>query len=95
MFTKDGWYKSFIFNNIRLRREWLHAHRLGLAQRLRRHCLGVGVRPLLRVWDTRAPVARGHRLQAVETIASYLIGAGLAEVCLQPVRASPLFRPNG
>jgi len=23
MFTKDGWYKSFIFNNIRLRREWL------------------------------------------------------------------------
>src|SRR4030095_17244569 len=27
-----------------------HAHRLGLAPRLRPHCLGGGVRPLLRAW---------------------------------------------
>ena len=45
-----------------------HAHRLGLAQRLRRHCLGVGVRPLLRVWDTRSPVARGQQEAAAQEI---------------------------
>ena len=45
-----------------------HAHRLGLAQRLRRHCLGVGVRPLLQVWDTRSPVARGQQEAAAQEI---------------------------
>ena len=45
-----------------------YAHRLGLAPRLRRRCLGVGVRPLLRVWDTRAPVAQGQQEAAAEEI---------------------------
>src|SRR5215217_7836869 len=45
-----------------------HAHRLGLAQRLRRRCLGVGVRPLLRVWDTRSPVSGGQQEAAAEQI---------------------------
>ena len=45
-----------------------HAHRLGLAQHLRRHCLGVGVRPLLRVWAPRSPVARGQQEAAAQEI---------------------------
>ena len=44
------------------------AHRLGLAQRLRRHCLGVGVRSLLRGWDTRSPVSRGQQEAAAQEI---------------------------
>src|SRR5262245_22538946 len=69
-----------------------HAHRLGLAQRLRRHRLGVGVRLLLRVWETRAPGARGQQeapaakskacapqhlaLQHLEAVQGLLDGAG-------------------
>jgi hypothetical protein len=45
-----------------------HAHRLGLAPRLRRHCMGVGVRLLLRVWDTRSPVSRGQQEAAAQEI---------------------------
>src|SRR5262245_32932003 len=43
-----------------------HTHRLGRAPRLRRRCLGVGVRPLLRVWDTRSPVAPDQQEAAAE-----------------------------
>ena len=45
-----------------------HAHRLGLGQRLCRHCLGVGVRPLLRVWDTRSPVSWGQQEATAQEI---------------------------
>src|SRR5262245_12287563 len=45
-----------------------HAYRLGLAQRLCRRCLGVGVRPLLRGWDTRSPISRGQQEAAAEEI---------------------------
>ena len=45
-----------------------HAHRLSLAQRLRRRCLGVGVQLLLRGWDTRSPVARGQQEAAAQEI---------------------------
>ena len=45
-----------------------HTHRLGLAPRLRRGCLGVGVRPLLRVWDTRSPGSRGQQEATAEEI---------------------------
>src|SRR5438270_13913861 len=45
-----------------------HAHRLGLAPRLRRRCLGVGVRSLLRGWDTRSPVSRGQQEAAAQEI---------------------------
>src|SRR5215475_2855068 len=45
-----------------------HAYRLGLGPRLRRPCLGVGVRLLLRVWDTRSPVSRGQQEAAAQEI---------------------------
>ena len=53
---------------MRLASVTYHAHRLGLAPRLRRHCLGVGVRVLLRVWDTRSPVSRGQQEAAAQEI---------------------------
>src|SRR5262249_9340011 len=45
-----------------------HVHHLGLGRRLRRHCLGVGVRLLLGVWDTRSPASRGQQEAAVQEI---------------------------
>ena len=45
-----------------------HAHRLSLAPRLRRRCLGVGVRSLLRGWDTRSPVSRGQQEATAQEI---------------------------
>ena len=48
-----------------------HTHRLGLAPRLRRGCLGVGVQPLLRVWDTRSPGSRCQQEAAVQEIEAH------------------------
>jgi len=45
-----------------------HAHRLGLAPRLRRRCLGVGVRSLLQGWDTHSPGSRGQQEAAAQEI---------------------------